>query len=268
MPCLTEVCEWIYGPNATDGITTLAISLRKKYPSIFFASQENTPRIADVNTLYKIEQNFTQDLSKSLEIDIPARLVTDSSRLKRFKDEFPRVIENLHEHASWLSKILNILVSDILPIEHSVKGNSPIAFSSHKAKGIVFISSRNTYETLSRDTIDLCHEIGHQALMILLYSDKIITSDPSILVFSGARKEPRPSYKSLHSAFALAYMISCEFHLPHKGKKAYCPKELRTALRMNVASLKKECEFTSFGKVLIDELQILSETHPSNASNG
>lgn len=83
-----------------------------------------------------------------------------------------------------------------------------VGFSSEYAKGAIFLSIPRQKEFPEIElSINLAHEMGHQALMTYQAADQIIDGDLGLPVYSGVRKTNRPAIQSFHAMIALAFMV-------------------------------------------------------------
>lgn len=69
-------------------------------------------------------------------------------------------------------------------------------------------------------SINLAHEMGHQALMVLQAADRIVAGDLGMPIFSGVRKTNRPAIQSFHAMIALSFMVE------YTATRLQCPGPL------------------------------------------
>lgn len=110
---------------------------------------------------------------------------------------------------SWQQRF-DSLVRMIVPLKTIGKNvrRGGVGFSSEYAKGAIFLSIPRQKEFPEIElSINLAHEMGHQALMVYQAADQIIEGDLGLPVYSGVRKTNRPAIQSFHAMIALAFMV-------------------------------------------------------------
>lgn len=140
--------------------------------------------------------------SKSMSIDVRAE--------RRDLAVLDRAIELVRStDASWEARF-DSLVRLVVPLRGLGKSvrEGGVGFSTHYAKGAVFLSipRQRSFPHIEL-SINVAHEMGHQALMIYQAADRIIAGDLGQPVFSGVRKTNRPAIQSFHALVALTYMV-------------------------------------------------------------
>ena len=236
----------------------------------FDSSTQIVDSIEHIKLLKSIFVDFTKETTENEKIESllgikfnEFDLETDVEVIQNFSQTFKKALDILSRTCPWIKEMYDTLVHQVLFIKKEVK--SIRAMSTHFLKGtIIFrVSLVNNFSNLINLVVDIAHEVGHQVLMLLLMSDKIISSSYEDPVYSGVRKENRPAIKSLHSAVSLIYIISCL-----KGILKNLPdleKDLREDilsqksdyelnLNLNLESLMSTCKFTNFGSVIIREM--------------
>ena len=111
--------------------------------------------------------------------------------------------------------------------------------------------------------LDFLHELGHQTMFIYQLADPIIEHDDETMIYSGVREVNRTPYQALHAAVALTYMIvTTNLMLSDAQCVAGVKKlllqeknEMQVALRDTVRSLLANCNPTSFGQLIVSDIQ-------------
>jgi len=163
---------------------------------------------------------------------------------------------NLLLDSFYLKCVYPSLVDLIIPLEQPrARG-----WSCQYARGAVFLGFPSAYSQLNL-ALDLAHEMGHQALVLLQSADDLIASDWNTPVYSEVRRVNRPAFQSLHAAAAIAFMVTLSKDIGHpEYTHPEFPYSLATALGKAVIALRQSCQFTSLGKSLIDDFELLAET--------
>lgn len=135
------------------------------------------------------------------------------------------------------------------------------------ARGAIFMSLLEPLDIWALQ-LDLAHEFGHQALMIMNSADPLFTSDIATPVFSGVRLIERPAIQSLHAATALAFMIL--FARDNTDVSAQqATATFATQLGRTLDSLRDNCSMTEVGQSILDDYRRLCEDfHPASAAKG
>lgn len=146
------------------------------------------------------------------------------------------------------------LVHCVIPIRMS---ESKMDESLDLARGAVFMSF---FEPLDQWEIqlNLAHEFGHQALMILNSADPLFDSDIMTPVFSGVRMTERPAIQSLHAATALAFITLFTGERADSTAQATTVMSV-TQLQRTIASLRDNCVMTELGQAIVDDYQQLCD---------
>ncbi len=128
-----------------------------------------------------------------------------------------------------------------------------VGFSSHLARGAVFLSIPRLLEFRDLElSINLAHEMGHPALMVLQAADRIVAGDLGEPVFSGVRKTNRPAIQSFHAMIALCFMVE------YTVSRVQCPGSLS---EMEQSYLQKRCrELTEDLKISVAAFNAVSLT--------
>lgn len=154
-----------------------------------------------------------------------------------------RAIELVKNTNSYWSMLFDSLAKTLIPLK-AIGSNARVGgvgFSSEFVKGAIFLSipSLEKYSDLEL-SINLAHELGHQALMIYQAADRIIEGPLDQPIFSAVRKTDRPAIHSFHAMTALVFM--CDY----LNCKLQSPFDLRSD---EIAYLKKRYDnlFEDFG---------------------
>jgi len=159
-----------------------------------------------------------------------------------------------------ISNIFENTVRHIVPLE-TAKGdfqNIGIGFSSHLAKGAIFLNSPFLNENSALQlAINIAHETGHQALYIYQTADPIIENGIDTPVYSYVRKIDRPAIQSFHASVALAFMVRFLTQLNKGYHSDYHQKVLEKLVHDFTQSLNsyKNIQFTEFGELLLEDLR-------------
>jgi hypothetical protein len=140
-------------------------------------------------------------------------------------------------------KVFGSLICSIVPL----KDQRARGLSSDLIRGEIFIGYPQGYSRTLL-AMDIVHEMGHQALSLVLSCDDIFISDPRIPVFSEIRHTDRPAIQSLHAAAAIAYMTLYVKQIGAPSQRhPDCPDDLSETLHRAVNALTKTCKFTPVG---------------------
>jgi len=160
----------------------------------------------------------------------------------------------IRDVSPFFDNIFNALVTNIIPLKQSrARG-----LSSDLIRGTLFLGYPPGYSSILL-AMDVVHEMGHQALSILLSADPIFISDPDQPVYSEIRHTERPAIQSLHAASAIAYMVhlikdtGCPQQL-HPD----CPDDLSKTLLKAISSLNKACQFTEVGEQILSDFNAVA----------
>lgn len=198
------------------------------------------------------------------EYDVPAIIDVNCAKTKPwFEERLARALGLLKASDPVIAAFVDQFLVQVVPfVATKMDVSSRCLFSSHRLKGAVFIQycDKKAINPLL-DAIDIFHEIGHQVLIYYFTADKITSSPPDTLVYSGARRTLRPAVRSIHSAMALTYMIIAGLALRALATSTDDLDLLKSsvlsyqdALRLNIESARERLVFTQLGKILIDEM--------------
>jgi hypothetical protein len=153
------------------------------------------------------------------------------------------------------------LVDYVLPLA----GQRNRGYSVHLARGIILRAVPDNADKFDI-AIDLAHELGHHALMVLQSVDSILESDPAMPIYSQIRRTLRPAIQTFHAAMALAFMhmfvetmssdLGCKAAGERRGKSY--TDTLQNSLRLSIKSLRAECRFTELGNTILNEMQAIA----------
>lgn len=163
-----------------------------------------------------------------------------------------------------MADLWTALVRELLPLEPN-STTSKIRYlgsgiSNHHYRGGIFTHLPIPEEFRTEElAINLVHELGHQALIVYQYADRLFECDPATEVYSAIRKVNRPLVMSFHAVAALAFM--CEFtrlamRRGAKESRAYLEKrhqEITFDLHIGLKAI-EHIKFTEFGALLVREL--------------
>lgn len=216
---------------------------------------------------------FLNGQAKSIVDPIPA----DSGRRERFqvytdiRATFPQSAALFRDGRSLLfrsSRLLSQMYNELIDTVVPLKRDCQTGVSSHLARGALLIALFEGYEVFDL-ALELAHETGHQALMVLQSTDDLIASPHDQPIYSGVRKSLRPAIQCLHASAALAYMIRFSTDLRAANSDEICGRyieraeaQIRTdseALEATLVELARSCEFTRLGSHLIAELATITE---------
>ena len=166
---------------------------------------------------------------------------------------------------SWAER-LQALCQIIVPLGTTTAGNPRRdvgrGFSSHFFRGAIFMDPPSTDDhRFEAYTINLAHEIGHQALFVYQCADNIIDGALETPVYSVIRKTERPAIQSYHAVVAAAYMA--EFigdWLQELGSDGTKVQYLRRRLEENIGHVEEGIaalsvlRYTEVGQQILDEM--------------
>lgn len=175
---------------------------------------------------------------------------------------FDRARARLFYASEFFKALYPVLVEMIVPLDRERSSG----FSSHFARGVIFRSFPEGHSSISM-AMDLAHEMGHQALMLLQSADPLLTSDPEAPVYSQIRHADRPAIQSLHATAALAYMTLLEDQMKeekvietfHDDRILRYGGSLRESLVKALDSLDSACSFSPVGHQLMNEFAVLAD---------
>lgn len=195
----------------------------------------------------------------------------DSEGLPRFQQEITNAYDMVSSSSKWMAQQLSALVYQIIPLKNNDtcptfrKGGTGL--SVHNYRGGIFLGLPEIFDGCTAElAINLAHEIGHQAVMVYQYADRILDCDYATPVYSAVRKTERPAIMSFHALVALAYMF--EFTKNHvkcfsrHKDGAYLKKrhqEMRQDFDMGWNTI-RHLKFTELGEGMMSEFrELLSE---------
>jgi hypothetical protein len=110
---------------------------------------------------------------------------------------------SIKERSAFFRDVFDSLVEQIIPLKQPRARGWSLDF----ARGAVFLGFPPDYSSLDL-SLDIVHEMGHQALTLFESVDPIIASDWRAPVYSEVRHTHRPAIQSLHAAAAIAFMTA------------------------------------------------------------
>lgn len=215
-----------------------------------------TEQLRNINEYLQLSQadRIAFDLFKNMKAEEAkhpiAKEVVDENVLEAFVSAKDAVIKS----SPLFETLFDRLVHAVIPLRVS---ESQLNGSSDLARGAIFISffaSLNQWNL----QLDLAHEFGHQALMILNSADPLIDSDIATPVYSGVRMTNRPAIQSLHAATALAFMILFTLEKTESVARQETVSMVQE-LDRTIAALRKNCVMTELGNAILDDYQQLCE---------
>lgn len=156
------------------------------------------------------------------------------------------------------------LINEIIPEVSenpsiSLRENGSGLSTLYYRKGILLGMPTNKEVALFELSLNLAHEIGHQALMIYQLSDELIRDDHGTGIYSVIRLTKRPAILSLHAMMAVVYMLEFSFLRKEESLEIVCGSyfksrvyELINLLRKALIEL-KSLNFTEFGEQIYFE---------------
>lgn len=234
--------NWIMGSHGLQKIRTLSLNLFNKIrikeeTRLAMSLSEympwmSTPVFSDrMTTLFAqsilkdqvlIDETALRILRKSLweSKDLPlggVSIKTDVMTINTRPDEmaienYLRAIELVRKSSDRWNTLCDLMVKCLIPLRIRKKDvrSGGVGFSTEFLKGAVFLSvpMQEKFKDLEL-SINLSHEIGHQALMVYQAADPLIVGSLARPVFSAVRKENRPAIHAFHAMTALAFM--CDY---------------------------------------------------------
>jgi len=193
-----------------------------------------------------------------------------------FKESLKSVFDIFNKiDSSWHLRKTN-LICEILPMvshsnDYSMREDGAGTSCLLYRKGIFLSLPKNSSNLIFELSLNLVHELGHQALMLYEHLDDIVVGSSKQKVFSVIRRTERPAIQSCHALVATAYML--EFMVNAKddlvlltNKEYFLNRrdQLYSSLIEGIEILKK-IPMTNLGKQIFDELVAfsiwLSESH-------
>jgi hypothetical protein len=197
--------------------------------------------------------------------------IKDEQEAGLIRSYFSMALDVINQTSPFFKELLPEIVDCIIPIsETGVFQSKRSAFSFYLFKGALFHAVPDTSRPNWKIdlSIDIAHEIGHQALMVYQSTDRIISSDLNAPIYSQIRKTERPVIMSYHACVALSYMTRflMDFaanarDLVSIGEYQYgCERleEYRAGLSLGILDLNKACNFTDIGRMQINELSAIA----------
>lgn len=143
-------------------------------------------------------------------IDI-GQIQNSEDEIKYFNSEIVKSLDFIKENSD-LMPLLENNIKYFVPLkengpDHKFRVNGS-GCSVHWMKGAVFLSL--PYDKTHRKielSLNIVHELGHQALMIYQDIDELIPDGLQKHVYSAVRKTTRPAILSFHALVAIYYMI-------------------------------------------------------------
>jgi HEXXH motif-containing protein len=194
-------------------------------------------------------------------IEVPDEL--GAARQKR-ADNFYKAKEMVLKSGTFFSAIFPSLVHFAVPLNAPDEFN----FSTHLARGVLFLSPTSPVYPEITMAIALAHEMGHQALMVFQSIEPLLSSPLDQPVWSATRHTLRPAVHALQGAAALAYMVffvrllmqSHQFDPAQQVHVQETCSNLTEGLAATLSGLRDHCTFTALGKQIMSDFeQVLAE---------
>ena len=212
----------------------------------------------DQNNLHRIASIYEMSgCQKALVNGVSVKSVSIGS----FNSEetvFNTALESVKNSDPNLSFQLEYLIQHFVPLA-TLEGVQEIGVGSsvQDARGAVFLSIPNLQQNSSSQlSINIAHELGHQALMLYQSADTIIEPDYlDVEVYSHVRRCLRPAIQAFHATVALAYMS--KFLLGTKVMTTYLQNQKQNIPKQFKESLDvyQNIRFTQLGKQIFSELE-------------
>lgn len=210
----------------------------------------------------KLVTSFIADKGNLLIKYIPGsaedwRILENFNSLHSDKIElYQKALEIIKGTSSYLDTLFNSIVEYVIPLSK----DKLAGYSSHFARGVIFrtFPSKQSPGTIA---LDLVHELGHQALMLIQSVDELIVSDKETPVYSEIRKRNRPAIQTFHATAALVYMYILSSSMLEKGIELEAVNDrnreygmpLKDCVIKSLESLEKKCSFSTVGKAIFEE---------------
>lgn len=201
-----------HGVSIPDYLPWLSCRERSAKLGVFAINQSQGQILTDALVLRKLRRAYWMDRSAPLgQLSIKSDCMSiDVRASERDLTVLQRAIDLVvTADGSWDERFA-ALVRMIVPLKTIGKNvrRGGVGFSSEYAKGAIFLSIPRQAEHADVElSINLAHEMGHQALMVYQASDQIIEGNLGLPVYSGVRKTNRPAIQSFHAMIALAFMV-------------------------------------------------------------
>ncbi len=194
-----------------------------------------------------------------------------AKRQPNFEKRFYEARALLFQLLPWIQPIYQKLVKEVLPvISESEVEFDRVGASTHAAKGalLFMFAEENRVYAKEQIAIDLAHEIGHQVLQVYLSCDRLISSDQTAMVYSGARDDDREAIRSFHGCIAHVYESITAVALRENDTNGidgarpfldYTICDLDRRFRKSLKGLREHCQFTELGEKLMQEFEQYSQ---------
>lgn len=157
------------------------------------------------NRVYKQTSSLTPLYGKNPRYSIEPKY---SFLYPEAKLEFESALELIRIGSPWQYRLFKNIINQICPITYKNMTRFNGGASDYNLIGIIFSGLKPGPCSLLTLGISLCHELGHNVLMLYQAGQYPISKqDFNALVYSGVRKVARPSLASLHACVALGYML-------------------------------------------------------------
>jgi hypothetical protein len=159
-----------------------------------------------------------------------------------------------------LRGLFKTLIHFVVPVRSLSR---KFGYSTHLARGVVFLSFPEDEHPEIALAIDLAHELGHQALMVFQSADPLLTSSLDEPLWSGIRQAYRPAIQCMQAAAALCYMTILTDGLIKRSdftvsERAYIEKNHHSQvekMKATILSINEACTFTGVGRRIMEDFE-------------
>ena len=265
--------DWFFGQAGVSKLKELGNAFKAKTVQLvnsmlnanykgYSPWMSNLAHLHDLSSLFVVDDCILQDPSYSEKLE---QRYLNSDRDKELSlgnmsaqelDLLNASIELVHSSGDDVSELFSEVVKHVVPINTAkLKAQNNIGFSTHLAKGSIFLSVPNTTLPLA---INIAHELGHQCLYLYQTADPIIAQGLDTPIFSYVRKTHRPAIQAFHASVALAFMVRFLKQIqPSRGEQSYYQDVLQR-LRSDFKRSLDEYDsvvFTELGQVLYEDMR-------------
>ena len=271
--------EWFFGKSGADKISELNAAFKAKALElvnsildtdykIYSPWMSNLEHLHDLSTLFEIDDLILLDQNSSEKLEAHY-LTNENDKNLSLGDVSVHELETLNAAVDLvqgddkdIAELFDEIIKHVVPINtnHLRNKNAGIGFSTHLAKGSVFLSVPNKKLELA---INIAHELGHQCLYIYQTADPIIAQGLDAPVFSYVRKTNRPAIQAFHATVALAFMVRFLTQItPEEREQKYHNQVLNSLKDDFVKSLNAydSVQFTELGQLLYKDLRSYAES--------
>ena len=265
--------EWFFGQAGVSKLKELGNTFKAKTVQLvnsllnanykgYSPWMSNLAHLHNLSSLFVVDDCILQDPSYSEKLE-PCYLTSENDKCLSLGnmsaqelDLLNKALSIVKESNTDIAELFSEVVKHVVPINTAkMKARNNIGFSTHLAKGSIFLSVPSTTLPL---VINIVHELGHQCLYLYQTADPIIAQGLDTPIFSYVRKTHRPAIQSFHATVALAFMVRFLKQIqPSRGEKSYCQHVLQR-LRSDFKRSLDEYDsvvFTELGQVLYEDMR-------------